>query len=341
MRLKSLFCLLLAAACAAAVSGCTARKASPPALSPCLNIGNSLEAPKGQSWGVPMRSDYFALIRSAGFACVRLPVRFSDYAGDKASGYRLDESFMKQLDGYVHTAEKQHLTLILDMHHFLPMMSDPQGHADELIALWRQIAQRYRREPSTLVYELLNEPQGNLESAGWNRILAKLDKAVRKIDRTHYLIVGGADYNSVDGLQQLTLPADSRLIATIHYYEPNDVTFQGDAYADANGKNYGNVHNVSWTGTTEEQAYLASRLEKAKQWADRQHVPLFIGEFGVSREAPAATRTAWTAAVAGEAKHLGIGYAYWEFASGFGIYDLSTGQWNRDMLRAILTPDAS
>lgn len=330
-------CLLFAAL---ASSGCRETKPAAPTLTQCLNIGNSLEAPKGVSWGVPMNVSYFPIIKVAGFRGVRLPVRFSDYVGGSNTAYHLDDTFMKQLDAYVNAALSQHLTVILDMHHFLQIMNDPQDNEACLIAMWKQIAERYKNEPDTLIFEILNEPQGNLNSDTWNSVLADTVKAIRTIDRKHFLIVGGADYNSIDGLLKLKLPDDDRLIATFHYYEPYDVTFQGDANADADGKHYENLQNIQWTGTKEETDYLDNRLKAAKSWADKHKVPLFIGEFGVNKNAPSETRVDWTAAVAKEAKTLNIGYSYWEFASSFGIYDLSTGQWNSKMLHSVLKPDS-
>lgn len=316
--------------------GCSQTKPKPPVLTNCINIGNSLDAPRGISWGVPMDVSYFSIIKQAGFQAVRLPVRFSDYVDSNRSDYHLNDAFMKQLDTYVQAARNQHLTIILDMHHFLQIMDDPQGNEACLIAMWKQIAERYKNEPETLVFEILNEPQGNLNSDSWNAILSHVIKAIRAIDQKHFLIVGGADYNSIDGLQKLKLPDDDRLIATIHYYEPNDVTFQGDANVDQGVEHYENLKNITWTGTPKETAYLDSRLKTAKAWADKQQVPLFIGEFGVNKNAPAETRVNWTAAVSKEANALHIGFGYWEFASNFGIYDLATGQWNQQMLHAIL-----
>lgn len=331
-----IFCLLLCLL----TSGCTKNKQTtklvPPVLSPCMNIGNSLEAPKGVSWGVPMDVSYFSIIKQAGFRCVRLPVRFSDYIDSDSSGYHLDDSFMQQIDGYVDAALKQNLTLILDLHHFEQIMDAPQANTNGLIAIWKQLAERYKSKPNTLVFEILNEPQGNLDSASWNFILNETVKAIRKIDKRHFLIVGGVEYNSIDSLNTLQLPDDDRLIATVHYYEPNEVTFQGDSYSDANGIHYENLQNIQWNGTAEETAYLKNRLTAAKTWANQHHVPLFLGEFGVKTHAPEATRVKWTAAVVNEADMLGISYGYWEFASDFGVYNLSTHTWNTELLQAIL-----
>lgn len=318
------------------LTGCSQEK-EPPILTKCINIGNSLEAPKDQTWDVPMNVSYFSIIKQAGFQCVRLPVRFSDYVDKNTSNYLLDETFMTQIDAYVNEAMNQDLTLILDLHHFMEIMDDPTNNKACLIAIWKQLATRYKDYPDTLVFEILNEPQGNLDSNTWNDILADTVKAIREIDKKHFLIVGGANYNSIDSLSALKLPDDSRLIATIHYYEPNEVAFQGNIYHEY----YKNLSNVTWTGSCEEVSYLVKRLETAKSWADEHNVPLFLGEFGVTKEAPSQTRIDWTQAVASNASELGISYAYWEFASGFGIYDLKTNTWNNEILNALINSSDS
>lgn len=315
--------------------GCESKEpVTPPNLSKGLNIGNSLEAPKNQSWDVPIDISYFAIIKNAGFQSVRLPIRFSDYVDKSNSKYPLDETFMKQIDAYIDEALKQDLTIILDLHHFTEIMENPQGNKDCLLAIWKQLASRYNDYPNSLVFELLNEPQQNLDSDTWNTLIEDLVRTIRSIDSERFLIVGGVNFNSIDSLSTLKLPKDNRLIATIHYYEPNDVTFQGNPYHAG----YENLSNVTWNGTNEEMAYLYSRLSTAKAWADANNVFLYLGEFGISNTAPVDTRISWTLAVASEANALGISYAYWEFASGFGIYDLTTSSWNEDMVNAILNP---
>lgn len=317
------------------ISGCTNNSTpTPPDLTKCLNIGNSLEAPKDQPWDVPMNLSYFSIIKEAGFQTVRLPVRFSDYVDKSSSDYVIEESFLKQIDASIDEAMKQDLTLILDLHHFTEIMENPQNNKECLIAIWKQLAARYKDYPDTLVFELLNEPQQNLDSDTWNSLLKDLVKSIRSIDKVHYLIVGGVNFNSIDALNTLELPEDDRLIATIHYYEPNDVTFQGNPYHEG----FESLTNVTWEGTKEEVSYLQNRLKTAKNWADKHGVPLFLGEFGISDKAPASTRVSWTLAVASEANALNISYGYWEFASGFGIYDLNTSSWNEDMVNALLNP---
>ena len=51
---------------------------------------------------------------------------------------------------------------------------------------------------------------------------------------------------------------------------------------------------------------------------------------------PAADRARWTAFVAREAERHGFAWAYWEFASGFGIYDPGAKVWREDLLKALI-----
>ena len=52
------------------------------------------------------------------------------------------------------------------------------------------------------------------------------------------------------------------------------------------------------------------------------------------------SRVRWTTAVAREAEARGFAWAYWEFGSGFGVYDRDRGAW-REPLRAALIPRGS
>lgn len=146
----------------------------------CMNIGNALEAPKDIPWDVEMKSEYFDVIKEAGFDSVRLPVRFSDYA-NRDFYYTLDEEFMKKIDSYINYALNDDLVIILDLHHFTEIMDNPEGNKECFLAIWNQLSLRYKNYPKELIFELLNEPQNNLGGELWNEYLAE----GTKIGRAH------------------------------------------------------------------------------------------------------------------------------------------------------------
>lgn len=319
------------------LTGCSSRIENAPDLTKCINLGNCLEAPKDQPWDVPMNIRYFSLIKQAGFTAVRIPVRFSDYVNKSSTDYMIKESFLQQTDAYLLEAINQDLTVILDLHHFTEIMENPEENKDILLSIWMQLAARYQDYPDTLLFELLNEPQNHLDSATWNEYLSETVSVIREIDTTHYIIIGGTNYNSIDALWSLELPKDDKLIATFHYYEPSDVAFQGNEYHEG----FENLKDITWEGTKEQMKYLTSRFDSAKAFSEKYDCPLFVGEFGVNQNAPEETREAWTNAVVSQCYQNGFGFGYWELASGFGIYDLNTGTWNNDLLNALLQePDA-
>ena len=159
------------------------------------------------------------------------------------------------------------------------------------------------------------------------RVLA----AIRELDSRRWVIVGPGNYNNLFELTELQLPADERLIVTFHYYSPYTFTHQGDSYQE------GDEHpNHQTFGAEEELAAIHTELQSAAQWAEEHQVPLYMGEFGASRNAPQASRLLWAKTLRSEAEALGFSWAWWEFGYHFGIYDPQQGQWNEPMLEAIL-----
>lgn len=302
-------------------------------FSRCMNIGNALDAPKDIPWDVEMKKVYFDQIKIAGFDCVRLPVRFSDYAKDQP-GYVLEESFMKEIDGYIDYALRLGLVVILDMHHFVEMMNSPDQYRDVYLAVWKQLAARYQSYPEQLVFELLNEPSGQLKGELWNRYLMEAVIVIRKTNKNRTVIVGPDQYNSLDGLDHLVLPKDKHLMVTFHFYEPNTFTFQGNPYHAG----FEHLNNISWTGTPEEKQKLRVRFTAVKEWADRHGVRVFLGEFGANQNAPAESRILWTKAVRELAEEMGFSWSYWELCSAFGIMDAKTLAWDKNMLDALIQP---
>lgn len=297
----------------------------------CMNIGNTLEAPKGISWGVQMKLEYFDDIKKAGFDSVRVPVRFSDYAKNSPN-YVLEEDFMKQLDSYVNYALKDNLIVILDFHHFEEVMQDPEKYKDCFISIWRQLSERYKDYPPELVFELLNEPKDNLKGDIWNGFIKDGVEEIRKNDKNRMIIVGPDNYYSVYRLEALSIPKDENIAVSFHYYEPNNFTFQGNQYHPG----FENLKDIKWNGSKEEIDYLKSRFDIAKKWSEKNDVNIFLGEFGANQNAPAEDRKRWTEAVRKEAQNYGFSFGYWELCSWFGIYDSNTGKWDKEMLDALL-----
>jgi endoglucanase len=297
-----------------------------------INLGNALEAPEEGAWGVRLQAEYFTAIKQAGFATVRLPVRWSAHARADAP-YTIDAKFAQRVDWAVDQALANGLNLIVNVHHYAEMTSTPDDHLPRLVGLWRQIAARYQDRPASVCFELLNEPHDRLTEAKWNAALPKLLAAVRETNPTRPVLIGPGQWNGIRALDRLELPRDDRnLILTVHFYEPFEFTHQGAGWVEGSEKWKGRA----WAGTDAEKAAITKQLEKAAAWAQAQERPVFLGEFGAYQEADLESRARWTRFVAREAERLGFSWAYWEFCSGFGAYDPKAKAWRRALQAALL-----
>jgi endoglucanase len=296
-----------------------------------MNFGNALDAPSEGAWGVTLKEQYFQAVKDAGFNSVRIPIRWSAHAQSEAP-YLIDAAFFRRVDWAIDQALSRNMSAVINVHHYLEMDQDPLKNAPRLLALWKQIAARYRDRPQTVLFELFNEPQDKFSDQLWNAIFPDLLAAVRQSNPNRMVIVGPGYWNSLDHLPSLRLPQDDRrLIVTFHYYQPFRFTHQAQDWLPS---------SMAWKGTgwgtAEERAELRESFERAAAWAKENRRPLYLGEFGVSEEANGQARALWAGAVAREAERLGFSWAYWQFSSNFGAYDRTTGTWIPQLLQALM-----
>jgi len=114
-----------------------------------VNIGNALDAPNPGEWGVTIRPEYFAVIRKGGFNTVRLPVRFSAHTSSKPP-HSIEPGFLAEVDEAVFTGLNNDLIIILDVHHYDEIMTDPVGQEQRFLAIWDQLSKHYQSQPDNL-----------------------------------------------------------------------------------------------------------------------------------------------------------------------------------------------
>jgi endoglucanase len=297
-----------------------------------INFGNALEAPDEGEWGIVLREEYFQLAKDAGFSAIRLPVRWNTHALE-APPFTVFSSFFDRVDWAVDNALSRGMVLILDFHHFTDYMDCPACERERFLRLWEQIADHYQDYPPELVFELLNEPTNAVPSAVWDADLASALGIIRAGNPDRIVVVGPVGWNGLGGLDYLHLPEEDRgLIVTFHYYEPFPFTHQGaDWMAGADA-----WLGTEWTGTAEEMRAVREDFMTAYEWGQTRNRPIFLGEFGSIERADISSRARYTAFVAREAEALSFSWAYWEFCSGFGVYDPAAGAWRDPLLGALL-----
>lgn len=276
------------------------------------------------------KEKYFKMIKEAGFSSVR--VNLFAFSG-MDSAYKLNPKWLETLDWVVKEALQANLMVILDMHEYNAMADDPIAKKEMFMSVWRQLAPRYKNQPSDVIFELLNEPNQKLNVELWNQYLADAIKLVRETNPNRTLIIGPANWNGIESLPTLVLPEnDKNIIVTVHFYHPMPFTHQGAYWT----KDYKDLSGVKWLGTTEEKQMIETKLKTAADWSIANDRPIFLGEFGAYDKGDMESRARYTAYVARTAEIFGFSWAYWQFDSDFIVYDVEKETWVMPILNALM-----
>jgi len=271
---------------------------------------------------------HFKIIKDGGFDTVRINLYGFRQMDEKLV---LNPKWFATLDGLVDEAVKQKLNVILDMHDYERCFQDVPRCRRQVSAFWAQVGEHYKDAPPAVMFELLNEPNREMD-AHWNDTLAEVLAVIRKTNPTRNVLIGPAFWNNISWLEKLKLPAaDRHIIISVHYYEPHQFTHQGASWTPE----YVNVSGIRW-GTPADYAKIEKDFDVAQAFAKKEDRPVFLGEFGAYDKAPEEDRIKYTAAVARAAEKRGWAFGYWQFDSNFIVYDIDKDAWNEPIYRALV-----
>jgi endoglucanase len=344
-------------AVASARASAAASPVKPLELRRGLNLGNALEAPNEGDWGVVLAASDFVATKQAGFDHVRLPARFSAHA-ESTPPYAIEAPFLARVDWAIDQALANGLAIVVDLHHYVELMDAPDEHRARLVGIWRQIAEHERARPPTVAFELCNEPTDKVPAEKWNDIQTEALAAVRATNPTRTVVLEGVSWASAQNLRdKLRVPAaDPYVVGSFHMYQPILFTHQGASFMPPEYETRGivfpgppttpitpgpNSLSKSWVRDWLQRyneappernpsgpAIIADQLDMAKDFADRTHLPVYMGEFGCIENADARSRETWTRMTRKEAERRGFGWAYWDDGNAFRIYDRKSRSWN-------------
>ncbi len=313
-----------------------------------VNLGNYLEAPPGQNWGVTCSADEFAIMRAEGFDHVRVPIGWHHYAG-AAPDFTLSPEIFARADFVVTNALASGLAVIINIHHFNELDQDPAGQTEKFLALWRQIAAHYAKFPKPLAFELDNEPHENATTAVMNPIYARAIAEIRKTNPRRTIFVEPGPWGSIEGLKNLVLPPDDDVIVSVHCYDPFYFTHQGATWAGPDPKATGIqfpgppatplvpdpslklnpwvrdwIHNYNTLPTGKNPSSpiaFEGKIKLAREWSDYYGRPVHVGEFGCYTKADPASRARFYAAFRRALDREQLGWAIWDWSAGFRYWD--------------------
>ena len=304
-----------------------------------VNFGNMFEAPTEGAWGLTVTDDFIDKASAAGFKSVRLPVRWSNHASAQ-SPFTIDPAFMARVESVVDKLLAKGVVVILNMHHYRQLDGDPLDAGESavpaavvdvrFVVLWEQVATHFQGRGPRLVFELYNEPHGRMNGEPWNVLAARALPVVRKSNPDRIVVIGPTSWNSAGDLRLLKLPNDANLVATVHNYNPFRFTHQGAEW----------VNPILPVGVTccsaAQEAEMTAPLDVAKAWSTTTRYPIFVGEFGAYGKADETSRVEFDRKMRQAMEQRGMTWAYWEFASGFGVYDPTTLGFRQGLLDSLL-----
>jgi endoglucanase len=182
------------------------------------------------------------------------------------------------------------------------------------------------------MFEILNEPNGELTPQLWNEYLHEALAIIRETNPTRNVVIGPAFWNQISYLKDLDLPKqDHHIIVTIHYYAPMQFTHQGAYWSPET------VHlsGIKW-GTDAEKRKVVDDFAKAQAWSKANHRPILLGEFGAYDKGDMDSRVAYTSHLARTAESFGWAWTYWQFDSDFIVYNIDKDQWVEPIKKALV-----
>lgn len=277
----------------------------------------------------PFRMQHLRLIRQAGFRHVRINFfAFKHMNGEN----RIDRAVLVRLDDVIEETIGAGLIPILDEHDYGECQIKIASCEAKLLAFWTEIAQRYAGKHPTLIFELLNEPGGNMPAETWNDLALRLLATIRQSNPDRTIIVAAINSDDTTAIRHPNLPkSDRNIILTVHYYAPFTFTHQGAPWSPELARR----RNIAW-GSAADRKKLADDFRRIATWAKAENRPLYLGEFGVYDAAPLADRLRYLASVTRTAESHGWPWAYWQFDHDFALFDSERQQWNAPVLNALM-----
>ncbi|HEY0469964.1 MAG TPA: glycoside hydrolase family 5 protein [Polyangiaceae bacterium] len=319
-----------------------------------INLGNALDAPQEGAWGVTLEEKHFEMAKAAGLDHIRLPVRFNSHAANEAP-YTIESSFFKRVDWALDRAAAHGLSIIIDLHHYEELMKKPAQHADRVVGIWKQVAERYKGRPASVAFELINEPCNELKSALLNPIQQRAIAAIRATNPTRLIIANSYFWAGADYLKELELPADPNVIASFHDYQPILFTHQGMPFMPGEFQTRGVVfpgppeapvtpvemgQKTDWVSTwfnsynsqpiatnSNGPNAIFDYFKIVEAYIKSSKRRVYLGEFGVTDNADPQSREEWLRIVRKEAEKRKIGWALWDDGGKFRAMNVTTGTW--------------
>jgi len=202
----------------------------------------------------------------------------------------------------------------------VPILSEVRKSGEKLLLrtaqdayaeMWRQIASHYHGRGSIVGYDLMCEPHPDPEASqplgDWNVLARKITTAIRAVDARTPILVNSIGWAYPQQFEVLRPTGDPRTVYVMHFYDPHYYTHQKSAdHVVYPGFRVPGKPVEVWTKTV-----LEARFAVVRAFQQKDHVPIFVGEFGCARYALGVEE--WMRDQMDLYEQYGWSSAYWAF----------------------------
>lgn len=269
------------------------------------NIGNTLEAPGGESgWGNPQITEaYVKFVKQLGFTAIRLPCAWNLTHLSNESKAQIDAAWLNRVKEIVGYCVNNDMYVMLNIHWDGGWLENnvSKAKADSVTAkqkaLWEQIATSMRDFDEHLMFASANEPAAS-DAAGTAILLQYHQAFINAVRSTggknsyRVLILQGPSTSA--GLTSdfmTTLPADlatNRLMVEVHNYTPSLFCFIDEDQSWGKmiyywGSGHHSTIEPDRNATFGEENDILSDYNRVKAAFIDKGIPVIMGEYGAYR----------------------------------------------------------
>lgn len=311
---------------------------------------------RGMARDLHIQEEDFINLSKMGFDFVRLPI---DEVQMWDEQHNKIEHGWELMQNAVNWAVKHNLRVIVDLHiirsHYFNAVNEGNGSANtlftsekaqqDLIDMWYQLAAVLNHHScDSVAYEFMNEPVAD-EHAQWNKLIAKVHKALRKVEPQRTLVIGSNRWQGYETMKYLEVPTnDKNIILSFHYYNPMLLTHRG-AWWTPVGHYKGKItypgimlskedyeaapdelkpELEQYTTKVWNRDQIAADFRDAIAVAKKYGLQLFCGEWGVYEPVEREFAYNWTADMMSVFKEYNIAWATWCYDADFGFWNQQT-----------------
>lgn len=311
------------------------------------NLGNTMDAkPNETGWGNPTTTQAMIdAVHAQGFKFMRLPVTWMGHFGG-GPGYTIDAAWMKRVVEIANYALNDSMYVMVNIHHdgtdggWFPLNatgSQAAANAQEVAAIWTQIANAFKDYGDYVLFEVFNEPQTGAPNmygggdAASRATLADYQKAAVQAIRatggnnaTRMIVLQGISASPI-AVSVGTIPmVDDNTIVSIHTYDPVNYSM--------------NCSPNTW-GSAADSLGIRNNLNSIRDMVASKHGTAIIGEWGTENCDDRNSRVQHAFFYAQQCRAHGFLPVWWDDGASFHLLNRKTNppSWDfPDIAKAIV-----